>query len=116
MSFYWLLEDGSGTWDLEDGTGRWLLESADPSLIPGSLRVMAVSAGYYNGILYNAGDVFDLLAAGDYADSTQNLQNPNNYGVGWMLSVPATTPLYTWESATQPAMFPAVDPARRFVL
>lgn len=116
MSFYYLEENGGGTWLLEDGSGRWLLEGADPSLIPGSLRVTAVSAGYYNGESYVPGDVFDLLAAGDYSDSTQNDQNPNNFGLGWMLSVAATTPLYQWSTATLYPAFPAVDPNRRFVL
>lgn len=81
------------------------------------VRVMAVSAGYYQGEFYNAGDVFDLQSAADYSDSTQNAQpNGSEYAPGWMITVPASTPLYQWESATPYPAFPAVDPARRFVL
>lgn len=86
-------------------------------LIPGSLRVTAVSAGTYQGRYYNAADVFDLLQAGDYSDSTLNAQpGGGEWAPGWMLSVVASTPLYQWVSATVYPAFPAVDAPRRFVL
>lgn len=72
------------------------------SLIPGSLRVQAVAAGFYNGIYRYVGDVFDLLSANDYSDSTAVINPPTDpdYPLyGWMLSVPQNTPLYSYALA-----------------
>jgi hypothetical protein len=71
------------------------------NLIPGSLRVQAVAAGFYNGSYRNIGDVFDLLQVADFADSIASFVpagNPDYPVYGWMLSVPATTPLFSFAS------------------
>lgn len=96
MSFHYLLEDGSGAYLLEDGSGYYILEQ-----LLGSARVQAVAAGFYLGIYRNIGDVFDLVNTADFSDSTASLVPPGNpdYPVyGWMLSVPASTPLFSFAS------------------
>lgn len=63
------------------------------------MRVQAVSRGYYNGAWRDPGDVFDLLNPADYSSSTVSLVpvgNPLYPLYGWMLEVPATTPLYSY--------------------
>ena len=85
------------------------------SLIPGSLRVQAVTAGYYGEYRY-PGDVFDLKRTGDFSDSTVNYQAAGGeVGYGWMLSVPANTPLYSWIQSNDAPALPVGDPARRTV-
>lgn len=80
-------------------------------------RVMAVSAGEYGGEYYEPGDVFDLQFSADYSDSTQNYQiGGNDWAPGWMLQVPNSTPLLQQEVVQAYPTFPAVDPARRFVM
>src|SRR5581483_1865605 len=75
-------------------------------------RVQAVTAGYYNGQYYEPGEVFDLLQATDFSDSSVNYQvNANEYAPGWMQAV--STPV---SLDTGAATFPAVDPARRTVM
>lgn len=82
-----------------------------------TLRVCAVTAGTYNGEYYEPGDVFDLLQSVDYSDSTKNIQPAGNeYAPGWMLSVDQSTPLYQASAVQGYPTFPAVDPARRFVM
>lgn len=69
------------------------------SLIPGSLRVRAVTPGHYNGSYRDIGDVFDLLNANDFSDSTASMVPPGNpdYPLfGWMIGVPATAALFSW--------------------
>lgn len=81
------------------------------SLIPGSLRVKAVVAGFYNGIFRDPGDIFDLLSANDYSDSTATINPPTDpdYPLfGWMLSVAQTTPLYSFALANGGASSNAV--------
>jgi hypothetical protein len=68
------------------------------------MRVQAVAQGFYGGETRNIGDVFDI-ADSDVASSAINyIANPNNVQLqgwqvnsgpmlGWMLEVPATTPL-----------------------
>jgi len=69
------------------------------------MRVQAQARGFYGGISRNIGDVFDLVNVADLASSTVDyLANPNNVQLqgyeagsgpmwGWMMTVPATTPL-----------------------
>lgn len=77
------------------------------------MRVQAVSPGWYNGLYYQRGDVFDLNSPSDYSDSTQNAQpNGNEWAPGWMLTVPGTTPLYQALSAEPTPLFP-IDPHHR---
>ena len=84
---------------------------------PPGFRVQAVTAGYYNGVFYNAGDVFDILKAGDFSDSTVNYEMGGGiWAVGWMTQVPLTTPLYNAEIQAFYPFYPFVDPNRRFVL
>ena len=84
---------------------------------PPGFRVQAVTAGYYNGVFYNAGDVFDILKAGDFSDSTVNYEMGGGiWAVGWMTQVPLTTPLYNAEIQALYPFYPFVDPNRRFVL
>lgn len=70
------------------------------SIVPPSLRVQAVSAGFYRGIYYNVGDVFDVLAA-DFSDSTVD-QAPGTADspvYGWMKQVLPTYPLFVYSLA-----------------
>src|ERR1700761_53494 len=54
----------------------------------GGFRVRAASVGFYNGLYYAPGDVFDLQASSDFSDATQNYQaGGNEYAPGWMLEV-----------------------------
>jgi hypothetical protein len=79
-------------------------------------RVMAVTAGEYNGEYYAPGDVFDLLEATDFSDSTVNYgPESGTIQLGWMIPVSANTPLYQAEGDQPSPTYPAVDPARRFV-
>jgi len=98
--------------DLNDRFTAWV--NSIP--IPPPFRVMAVTAGYYAGIYYLPGDVFQLLSSADYSPSTINY-GPNSATIqlGWMLQVPATTPLLQSIPNQQPPVFPPIDPARRFV-
>jgi hypothetical protein len=86
------------------------------NITPG-FRVQAVTAGWYGGYYYQAGDVFDLLSGTDFSDSTQTYQGPlsGTSGVGWMLQVPQSTPLYQFETSEPIPSFPSNDPNRRFV-
>lgn len=96
-----------------------LLFGLNLDAVPASpgFRVQAVTAGYYGGEYYNAGDVFDIVQASDYSDSTQNYQvHGAEYAPGWMLKAAPSTSLYQWSTATPYPAFPATDPARRFVL
>lgn len=57
-------------------------------------RCQAVSPGWYNGVYYNIGDVFDLLQASDFSDSTLNYEfDGGEYNAGWMMQVSQSTPL-----------------------
>ncbi len=79
-------------------------------------RVTAVTAGWYNGIFRTPGDVFDLLHASDYSDSTQNYESGGGETVfGWMLAVAPTTPLFNWLQSNGAPYFPPQDPNRRFI-
>lgn len=83
------------------------------------MRVTAVTTGWYNGQLYEPGDVFDLLSPSDYSDSTVNYAGPNagTQEYGWMLTVAGTTPLLQQRIAQPIPLFPLIDPTppRRFV-
>ena len=94
VSFHIQLENGSGALLLEDGFSYLVLEQ-----FIGSARVQAVSAGFYRGDYKDIGDVFDLVSTADFSDSTQPQTpagNPDYPVYGWMLSVPASTPLFSW--------------------
>jgi hypothetical protein len=79
--------------------------------------VTAVTAGSYRGVDYAPGDTFYLYSIVDFSDATLNAQpNGNEYAPGWMVRAAAGTPPYTAESQAPYPTFPAVDPARRFVL
>lgn len=97
------------------GTTIFLSESLgpQPATVPG-FRVTAVTAGYYNGESYLAGDVFDILFDQDYSDSTVNYDTTGETQLfGWMLQVPSTTPLQQQQqSLKQPG---ATSPLRRTV-
>jgi hypothetical protein len=81
-----------------------------------SMRVQAVSSGWYNGAYYQPGDVFDLNSPSDYSDSTQNAQpNGGEWAPGWMLEVASTTPTLQLLSAEPTPSFP-IQPDRRAVL
>jgi hypothetical protein len=59
------------------------------------LRVRAVTDGTYGGQFYEAGDVFDILAIQDFSDASVNYgPNSGTIQLGWMVQVPASTPLY----------------------
>lgn len=91
---------------------------ANPPPVPtAGFRVMAVTAGVYGGRYYNPGDVFDIAFAADYSDSTKNYEGGGGeYAPGWMLKVPPNTALFQAASDDAFPTFPAIDPARRFVL
>lgn len=88
------------SWDLSQNT----VSLSNPNFlwdgsIGLSLRVQAVVAGDYLGVWRDAGDVFDLIDAADFSDSTAsmvNIGNPDYPLFGWMLSVPSSTPLYSY--------------------
>jgi hypothetical protein len=80
-------------------------------------RVMAVTAGMYGGNYYWPGDVFDIVVASDFSDSSVNYEiGGNEYATGWMMKVPSTTPIFQTITSQIYPMFPPVDPKRRFVL
>lgn len=80
-------------------------------------RVMAVSAGIYAGNYYYPGDVFDILLASDYSDSTINYQIlSGGFATGWMLKVAPSTPLSQAIVDDESPVFPVVDPKRRTVM
>lgn len=63
-----------------------------------TIRVTAVAAGAYGGIYRDVGDVFDIDST-RYSDSTVSfvpVGNPDYPLYGWMLQVPANTPLYSY--------------------
>ena len=81
------------------------------------IKVCAVTAGIYRGQPYEPGDVFYIFSSNDFSDATQNAQLMGaEYAPGWMTLAAPGTPLYQSESQAQSPTFPAVDPARRFVL
>jgi hypothetical protein len=85
---------------------------------PVTFRCRAVTSGWYNGIYYQPGDVFDLNAAADYSDSTVNYgANSGTTEYGWMIQVPSGTPLITQGIAQPIPLFPVIDPVppKRFV-
>ena len=93
-----------------------LTVSLGPQPPPPPFRVQAVTAGEYNGTYYVPGDVFDLLAAADYSDSTVNYESAGgDTRYGWMVKVPQTTPLYQWQQTNLAPAFPALDPTRSFI-
>lgn len=95
----------------------YTVESAVPSSSP-VLRVRAVDSGWYNGVYYQPGDVFDLLSPTDFSDATVDYgPNSETTQYGWMTEVPLTTPLLTASVAQPIPLFPVIDPVppRRFV-
>src|SRR6266478_4579774 len=67
----------------------------DIALAPGAvLRVQAVGIGFYNGVLYGPGDVFDTVQ-GAFSDSSIDPLAGFAGGpdFGWMKQVPPSTPL-----------------------
>lgn len=111
MSFHYLKEDGSGALLLEVGSGYYILEQ-----FVGSARVQAVSAGFYRGDYKDIGDVFDLVNTLDFSDSTASqvpAGNPDYPVYGWMLSVPASTPLFSWAASGNSS--PRASPRRTVV-
>lgn len=78
-------------------------------------RVMAVTAGLYGGNYYNPGDVFDIVLASDYSDSTKNYQaGGGEYAAGWMIKVPSGTALF--QAAVLQINFIIPDPKKRTVM
>lgn len=110
MTTLWNLSETSVTYDnpvyLWDGTLA-------------SMRVQAVTTGWYAGQLYEPGDVFDLVSAADYSPANTNYAGPNagTQQYGWMLAVPNTTPLLEQRIAQPIPLFPLIDPVppKRFV-
>jgi hypothetical protein len=79
-------------------------------------RVTAVTAGWYGGVFRTPGDVFDILYASDYSDSTVNYESgAGETAYGWMLAVAPTTPLFNWLQSNGAPYFPPQDPNRRFI-
>lgn len=85
--------------------------------LPG-FRVRCITSGIYGGVYYQPGDVFDLVFATDYSDSTVNYAGigAGTQQFGWMLRVPSTTPLYSSEESAG-WIYPIIDPVppKRFV-
>jgi hypothetical protein len=81
-------------------------------------RVMAVTAGLYQNVYRTPGDVFDILTAGDFSDSSVDYQPPssNTTGYGWMRKVASNTPLFNWLASNNAPYYPAQDPSRRFIM
>jgi|SRR5882724_1456213 len=66
-----------------------------------SFRVQAMAAGFYNGDWKDIGDVFDVDSS-QFSDSTVSFVpagNPAYPVYGWMLQVPATTPLFSYAAS-----------------
>lgn len=110
---------------------------------PTGFRVTAVTAGFYGDRYRTPGDVFDILNAADYSDSTVNYQDQptllrlqsggflllqsgglflyqvqtegSTSGFGWMMRVPQSTPLFCWVQANDAVYVPPQDPFRRFI-
>lgn len=86
---------------------------------PAGFRVMAVAAGDYMNIYRDIGDVFDLVTANDFSDSTVSFVppgNPDNPVYGWMQQVPPNTPLFSWALATGDGLSTPRTSPRRTVL
>lgn len=83
--------------------------------IAAGFRCMAVTAGLYGGLFYQPGDVFDILKASDFSDSTVNYQFAGGETVyGWMVRVAPSTPLS--QAAVAQEFFVIPDPKRRFIM
>lgn len=84
-----------------------------------TIRVQAVTDGEYGGQFYEAGDVFDLLSAADFSDSTVNYgPNSGTVQLGWMMQVASSTPLYQARTSGLTSVgtyFPVNDGSRRTV-
>jgi len=77
--------------------------------------VVAVSAGWYQGVFRTPGDVFLLAQAADFSDSTIDYQaGSNGVGYGWMAKTNLTTP-FNWLETNNAPYLPPQDPFRRFV-
>lgn len=84
---------------------------------PPGFRVTAVTAGWYLNVFRTPGDVFDLIFAADFSDSTIDYQpaSSGTVGFGWMARVPQNTPLVNWLEMNNAPYLPPQDPNRRFV-
>jgi hypothetical protein len=89
-------------------TGNAITSSSGVILGGSGFRVQATAIGDYQGVLYGPGEVFDILRAADFSDSTvdYSLGEAGGPMYGWMKQVPASTPLtnptpqiYDWPSA-----------------
>lgn len=84
-----------------------------------AMRVRAATAGVYQGVYHEAGDVFDITS-NFFSDATQNYQGGGGeYAPGWMISVGFGVPLLTQRTSgidSVAPQFPWVDPNRRFVM
>lgn len=107
------------TFSATDSTGTATISPVSYMILvseSAGFRVTAVSSGFYGGVFRTQADVFDILYAADYSDSTQNYQSAGGeYAPGWMLQVASTTPLLNWQQSNGAPYFPPQDPARRFV-
>jgi hypothetical protein len=92
-----------------------LLFTLPPPVVAG-FEVMAVTAGYYNGVYYQPGDVFVLNFAHDFSDSSVNYgPNSGTTQYGWMTPTGRTAFDATF---LQPIpLLPIIDPVppKRFV-
>lgn len=83
------------------------------------MRVQAAYDGEYNGQFYEAADVFDLSSPSDFSDNTVNYgPSSGTVQLGWMISVPTSTPLYQARTAGLTSVgtyFPVSDGSRRTV-
>lgn len=79
-------------------------------------RVMAVNAGFYGGSYYRPGDVFDLLKASDFSDSTIDYgTDPVTNQFGWMRWTDPSTPLFQAETNDTSPFYPVDNTGFRTV-
>lgn len=91
---------------------QWVL---GPLASQPGFRVVAVTAGVYNGELMNPGDVFDLVYANDFSDAAVDYsRDPRETQYGWMKKAPAGIDAVFEENVNAP-LFPVSDPNRRTV-
>lgn len=101
--------------DLLPGTGVHVntVVTLTVAIAGDGFRVQAVTSGFYGGMFRNPGDVFDLLQASDFSDSTLNYEIAGNeVTFGWMLQVAPATSLTLPDGSS---FLITADPNRRFV-
>lgn len=97
-----------------DNTG-YTMDGGTYAPSPG-FRVMAVTSGWYGDQFRTQGDVFDLVDGHDFSNYQVNYgpyAETNQFG--WMMQVPASTPLFDWLSSNVAPYLPPQDPLRRTV-